>query len=196
MATVVVLHSVLGVRAGVLDAAARLRQAGHEVVVPDLFEGRTFDDYDVAMAYAENDVGHPRLMRNALAAVADVPDGMVVLGFSLGCVVAAHVATRRPVSGVVMVAGAIPASAFGDGRTWPSQMPVQVHNAEGDPFREHQMIDALESGVVAAGGSVAAYDYAGSGHLFTDRSRAEEFDPDATELLWRRVLEFVAAPPA
>ena len=58
MAHVVLVHSVLGIRPGILDAAERLRAAGHEVLVPDLFEGRVFDTYDPAMAYAEGEVGH------------------------------------------------------------------------------------------------------------------------------------------
>ena len=45
MASIALFHSVLGVRPGVLDAAARLRAAGHEVLVGDQYGGRVFDDY-------------------------------------------------------------------------------------------------------------------------------------------------------
>lgn len=34
------------------------------------------------------------------------------------------------------------------------------------------------------------FDYPGSGHLFTDASLPEEFDAEAAELLWTRVLAF------
>jgi len=43
MTTVVLFHSVLGVRRGELDAADRLRAGGHDVLVPDLYDGRVFD---------------------------------------------------------------------------------------------------------------------------------------------------------
>jgi dienelactone hydrolase len=45
MTTIALFPSVLGVRRGVLDAAERLRGDGHEVLVADLYDGRTFDDY-------------------------------------------------------------------------------------------------------------------------------------------------------
>lgn len=45
MASIALFHSVLGVRPGVQDAAARLRARGHEVLVVDQYDGRSFDDY-------------------------------------------------------------------------------------------------------------------------------------------------------
>jgi dienelactone hydrolase len=49
MAVVVMFHSVLGLRPGVLGAADRLRAAGHTVHTPDLFDGEVFDDIDEGM---------------------------------------------------------------------------------------------------------------------------------------------------
>jgi len=57
MTTVALFHSVLGVRQGVLDAADRLRLDGHDVLVVDLYDGRTFDDYTPAMSFAWEEVG-------------------------------------------------------------------------------------------------------------------------------------------
>ena len=141
MTTVALFPSVLGVRAGVLDAADRLRRDGHEVLVVDLYEGRTFDDYEPAMAFAEEELGHAELMRRAREGVADLPDGFVSAGFSLGCVMAVHIATQRTVSGVLMIAGALPASAFGTDARWPTGVPAQTHATLDDPWREQDMID-------------------------------------------------------
>jgi dienelactone hydrolase len=44
--TVVLFHSVYGLRPAVRAAAGRIRATGHEVVVPDLFDGRTTDDVE------------------------------------------------------------------------------------------------------------------------------------------------------
>ena len=44
MAEVVLFHSVLGLRPGVIAAAERLRAAGHTVHTPDLYDGEVFDD--------------------------------------------------------------------------------------------------------------------------------------------------------
>jgi dienelactone hydrolase len=193
MATVALFPSVLGVQGGIVDAVDRFRAAGHEVLTVDLLGGRTFDDYATASAFAEGEIGHPTLMERASAAVAGLPGDLVVVGFSLGCVAAVHVATTRPSSGVVMIAGAIPPSAFDDGRNWPRAVPAQTHSARHDPYREEEMIELLSREVAEAGGVLETFDYPGDGHLFMDPSRAEEFDAVSSDLLWSRVLTFVAA---
>lgn len=192
MTQIVVLPSVLGVRQGVLDAADRLRAAGHHVLVADFLAGRTFDEYEPALAHAEGELGHGVLMQRAMDAVAEAPDGFALLGFSLGTVMTAHVASLRPVSGVVMVAGAIPPSAFGDGRTWPAGVPGQTHSTIGDPWREQELVEATAAEAAGAGAFFDVFDYPGAGHLFTDASLPDEYDAEATELMWSRVLPFVA----
>jgi dienelactone hydrolase len=193
MTTVALFHSVLGVRQGVLDAAARLRQDGHEVLVADLYDGRTFDDYAPAMSFAWEEVGQEVLMGRALSAVADLPDGFLPAGFSLGCILAVHVATQRQVSGVLMVAGAIPVSAFGDDVRWPAGVPAQTHATLEDPWREQEELEQTVRDVEAGGGTIEVFDYPGAGHLFTDRSLPAEYDPVVTETFWSRALPFVRA---
>jgi dienelactone hydrolase len=190
MATVALFHPVLGIRAGTLDAAARLRDAGHEVLVVDLFEGRSFDDYAPAMEYVDNELGHQALLGRAVAAVADLPDDFVTLGFSLGCVPAVFLAGQRPLAGVVMIAGAIPLTAFES--EWPDGLAAQTHAMLEDPWREQDEIDETRACIAAGGGTLEVFDYPGSGHLFTDASLPDEYDADATELLWSRVLAFLA----
>ena len=193
MTTVALFHSVLGVRRGVLDAAERLRQDGHEVLVVDLYDGRTFDDYPPAMNCAWKEIGQKVLMERAIEAVADLPDGFVPAGFSLGCVLAVHVATQRPVSGVLMIAGAIPVSAFGHDVRWPVGLPAQTHSTLADPWREQEELDQTVNDVLAGGGTIEVFDYPGSGHLFTDPTLPAEYDPVATEIFWGRALPFVRA---
>ncbi|MCZ3387770.1 MAG: dienelactone hydrolase family protein [Actinomycetia bacterium] len=193
MTTVVLFHSVLGVRQGVLDAADRLRGDGHDVHIPDLFGGRTFDEYDPAMDSALKQTGFPTLLGKAVQSVAEVPDGFVVAGFSLGCAMAGYVATQRQVSGVLMIAGAIPVSGFGAGVTWPSGVPAQTHATLDDPWREQEEIDDAVREVEAGGGTIEVFDYPGSGHLFTDPTLPDEYDANTTELFWSRALPFVAA---
>lgn len=193
MTTVALFHSVLGVRQGVVDAAERLRQDGHDVLVPDLFDGRTFDDYPPAMTFAWEEVGPAVLMRRAVEAVAGLPDGFVSAGFSLGCVMAVRVATQRTVSGVLMIAGAVPVSALGDGSRWPAGVPAQTHSTVSDPWREQEELDQAVRDVEAGGGTIEVFDYPGSGHLFNDPTLPDEYDPIATETFWGRALPFVRA---
>ncbi|MBN9608853.1 MAG: dienelactone hydrolase [Actinobacteria bacterium 69-20] len=188
MTSIALFHSVLGVRRGVLDAAERLRVAGHDVRVVDQYDGRVFDDYREASAFAES-IGYPALMRRAAEGVQDLPDGFVVAGFSNGGGMAEYVATQRAVSGVLMLSGALALAMIGAER-WPAGVPGQIHYTVDDPFRNQPGIDAVLANAREAGADVETFDYPGRGHLFTDASLPDEFDAEATELLWQRVLAF------
>jgi dienelactone hydrolase len=189
MASIALFHSVLGVRPGVIDAADRLRTAGHDVLVVDQYDGRVFDDYEEAGAHVDR-VGFPALMQAAVDAVADLPDGMVVAGFSNGAGMAEYVATQRPCRGALLVAGALPLAVLGVG-TWPAGVPVQVHHTEGDPKHSAEWLDAFAADVRRAGGAVEVVTHPGTGHLFSDPSLPAEYDAAATEALWQRALPFV-----
>ena len=191
MTTIALFHSVLGVRRGVLDAADRLRAAGHQVRVVDQYDGRVFDDYAEAGAHVDQ-VGFPALMAAALDGVADLPDGFVAAGFSNGAGMAEYVAVQGRCAGALMVSGALPLAMLGAG-AWPRDVPVQLHAAETDPLRHQEWNDAFVADARASGSSVEVFDYPGGGHLFTDPSLPAEFDASATELLWERALTFCAA---
>jgi dienelactone hydrolase len=179
------------VRQGTRDAADEFRHAGHEVQIVDIFEGRTFDDYPPAMAFAWEELGQADLLRRALAGVSGLPDGFVATGFSLGCMIAAYVATQRSVSGVIMIAGAIPVSEMGE--QWPVGVPAQTHSMIGDPWREQAEIEQAVRDIEAAPSHIDVFDYPGSGHLFSDPTLPDEYDAEATRVLWGRVLPFVAS---
>ena len=191
MTTIVLFHSVLGLRQGELDAAARLRAAGHEVVLPDQFDGRVFDAYEPAMQWTRS-LGEDHLHDRALATVSELHDGFVVAGFSQGSGTATFVATRRRVSGVLQFSGLNPLEWFGDDAAWPAGVDSQSHQTVDDPFRDPVEEQAVAD-VAAAGGTLELFDYPGAGHLFTDPTLPDEYDAEATELLWTRVLPFVAA---
>jgi dienelactone hydrolase len=191
---IALFHSVLGVRPGVTDAAARLRAAGHQVLVADLYAGETFGDYGEAGLYVESIGGYSELMRRAEASVRALPDGFVAAGFASGAGVAEYVATRRRVGGVVMISGALPVELLGTG-SWPAGVPAQVHYTTGDPLRRQQQIDSVAGSVRAADARAELFDYPGAGHQFTEASLADEYQPAETALLWERVLAFAPLQP-
>ncbi|CAM3839742.1 dienelactone hydrolase family protein [Tsukamurella ocularis] len=191
MSTVALFHSVLGVREGVRLAAERLRAAGHTVHVIDQYDGRVFDSYDEASAYAEG-VGYPALMSSALAAVEDLPDDLVVMGFSNGGGMATYVAGNRPVSRAVLCSGALPLEMIGQDH-WPRGVPAQLHYTLHDPFRRPGSVESVLRSVAEAGAVGEFLQYPGAGHLFTDPSLPEEFDGAAAEVFWDAVLRFVGA---
>jgi dienelactone hydrolase len=53
------------------------------------------------------------------------------------------------------------------------------------------MIDFVGQ-VQVAGADVEVYDYPAGGHLFTDPSKADEYDEAGAELFFQRALEFCA----
>ncbi|KQX66093.1 dienelactone hydrolase family protein [Angustibacter sp. Root456] len=190
MTQIVLFPSVLGLRPGIHDAAQRLRADGHDVLVVDLLDGQVFDDYEQAIASwrASSD----EIDRRTLEAVADLPEGFVAAGFSAGGGQAVLAATKRPVSGVLLLSGVFVPSWLGDDVTWPHGVPAQVHTMLDDPFRDDaEAFGAQRREVEQAGGTVEIFDYPGSGHLFADPSLPGEYDVAAAELMWSRVLGFL-----
>lgn len=188
MMEIALFHSVLGVRPGITDAAERLTAAGHNVTVIDQYNGQVFDDYETASAFAEG-IGYPTLMEAADSAVSDLADGFIAIGFSNGGGMAEYVATKRKLSGVVMLSGALGLDQLGV-EAWPHGVPAQIHYSVDDPFRNQKWIESVVDAVRRSGSSVEMFDYSGNGHLFTDSSLADEYDSDNAQLLWERVLDF------
>jgi dienelactone hydrolase len=62
MTEVLLYHHVQGLTDGVLSFADELRQAGHTVHTPDLFDGRSFDTIEDGMTFAR-EAGFGRLAR-------------------------------------------------------------------------------------------------------------------------------------
>lgn len=190
MTTIALIHSVLGIRAGVTDLAAALEGAGHTVRIVDQYGGRVFDDYDSAIAFSQ-ELGMQALAESALAGVADLPDGFVVAGFSNGGVAAEVIALQRAVSKAVLLHAAIPVRFLEMGE-WPRGVPVQIHYSVDDPWRDEGGPEGLFADVAAANGDVEFYQYPGSGHLFSDPTLPDEFDAASAASMTERVLRFVA----
>jgi dienelactone hydrolase len=194
MAEVVLFHSVLGLRSGVITAADRLRAARHTVHAPDLFDGEVFDDLDDGIR-KEEELGYQEIARRAKEAITGLPEGLVFGGFSMGIAHAEVLAASTPGTlGVVLMHGAVPVEAlreyFGIER-WPEGVPVQVHYAEGDRWVEVEE-EVAPLGVAAreAGAAFEEYAYPGSGHLFADPD-LPEYDCTSSEKMWERVLAFL-----
>ncbi len=197
---IVLFHSVLGVRRGVTDAADRLRAAGHTVHIPNLYaEGVVFDDYEEASAHVESIGSYAELLKRTREAVADLPKEVVYAGFSNGGASAEYLAATRPGAKAAMLfSAALPLEMLleidGDpSQPWPANVPVQLHYTVDDPFRDEPgMLDKFRQTVEASGSTFEFYEYPGDGHLFTDATLPQEYDAEAAEQLWMRVLSFLS----
>jgi dienelactone hydrolase len=185
MTEVVLFHHAQGLTPGVVDFADQLRQAGHTVHTPDLFDGRTFDTLDEGMGHVR-ELGFDAVLQRGVQAVEDLPPELVYIGFSLGVVPAQQLAQTRPgARGAVLCYACIPVSEFGS--TWPDGVPVQVHGMDHDPiFIGEGDVDAARA-LVESTSDAELFLYPGDQHYFADSS-LPSYDPDATALLVQRTL--------
>ena len=186
MTDVVLYHHIQGLTEGVRSFADELRQAGHTVRTPDLFDGRTFATIEEGMAFAR-EAGFGALADRGVAAAEGGP--AVYAGFSFGVSVAQQLAQTRPgARGAVLMYSCLPASEFGD--AWPEGVPVQVHGKDADPFFAEDLEAARA--LVDSTDRAELFLYPGEQHLFADSS-LPEYDSAAAALLTERVLAFVDA---
>ncbi len=187
MAEVLLFHHAQGQTEGFHSFADELRQAGHTVHTPDLFDGRTFASIDEGMAHV-GELGFGEIMDRGERAANELPEELVYAGFSLGVVPAQKLAQTRPgAKGALLFYSCVPVSEFG---SWPEGVPVQVHGMDADPFFvDEGDIDAARE-LVESAEDAELHLYPGNQHYFADSS-LPSYDKDATALLTRRVLDFL-----
>lgn len=183
MAEVVLFHHALGLTDRVRAFAGDLRDGGHTVHTPDLFEGRTFVTIEDGMAYSEERGGPMAAVERARAAVEQLPSEVVYVGFSLGVLPAQSLAQTRPgARGAVLCYSALPLGRWGDNwpETWPEGVRLELHILEGDEDVEvaRQLAGAVDGADL--------FIYPGTDNYFA------EHDDDAAGLLRQRVLDFLA----
>lgn len=188
MAEILLYHHIQGLTDGIQAFAEDLRQAGHTVHTPDLFEGRTFGSLEEGMEFAR-ETGFETLRARGAAAAEDLGPELVYAGFSFGVTIAQKLAQTRPgARGALLMHSCIPVSEFGE--SWPDGVPVQMHGKEGDEFFEEDLPAARELATSAP--TAELFVYPGDQHLFTDAS-LDAFDAEASKLLMDRVRTFLAS---
>ena len=191
MAEVLLFHHAQGLTPGIHAFADELRAAGHTVHTPDLFDGRTFGSIDEGMAHIKS-IGFDEARARGVRMADDYPNELVYAGMSFGEAIAQELAQTRPgARGALLFYSCIPISgewAFGP---WPEGVPVQIHGMDADPiFVGEGDIDAARE-IVETVPNAELFLYPGDQHYFADSS-LPSYDPDATALLTRRVLDFLA----
>ena len=191
MAEVLLFHHAQGLTPGVVAFAEELRAAGHIVHTPDLFGGRTFESIPEGMAFI-NETGFDELRAQGVRLADDLPQALVYAGFSFGVTIAQQLAQTRPgARGALLFYACIPITgeyAFGP---WPDSVPVLIHGADADPyFMDEGDVDAARE-IAETVADAELFLYPGDQHYFADSS-LPSYDAEATALLTKRVLEFLA----
>jgi dienelactone hydrolase len=186
MPDVLLFHHALGVTPGIEALADELRAAGSRVIVPDLYDGQTFDSIAEGVAHADQ-IGFDAIFERGASRAEGLGDRLVVVGFSLGVLPAQRLAQTRPgVVGAVLCHSAVPITTFSD--AWPAGVAVQLHFVEDDPWAKEDLDAARE---VAAASNGSLYLYQGTGHLVADSSHPD-YDEVTARLIMQRSLDFIA----
>ncbi len=187
MVDVVLFHSVLGLRPGVLALARRLTAAGHSTQAPDLFGGRAADDVEAGFGILR-DIGRDVVTARARAALGGVPETAVLAGISMGGGVAGELWAERPrAAGVLFISGPGPVPE-------PRPLaPAALHMARPDPFDDEDFVADWRAGA----GTMEVHRYDGVGHNFLDAG-GPDWDAAAAALCEARLIGFLDAlnPPA
>ncbi len=182
MAEVVVFHHALGLTDYVDRFASTIRDAGHTVHTPDLYDGRTFAEIEEGLAYSQELGGPEGIVDRARALVESLPGEVVYVGFSLGVLPAQSLAQTRPgARGAVLCYSAVEPGRWGGNwpAAWPEGVPLQLHILEGDEDVE------IARGLAATVPGAELFVYPGTEHYFA------EHDQRAAALLRERVLAFL-----
>jgi dienelactone hydrolase len=186
MTTLLLFHHAQGQTTGFLAFAYEMREAGHTVHAPDLYDGNTFRDLNEGVAYAKQ-VGFSEIIRRGSDAATELPVDIVYAGFSLGVLPAQSLAQTRPgARGAILYSASMPTSEFES--PWPDGVPLQIHMMDADPWAEEDrpvaeaLVEEVEDGEL--------FLYPGSGHLFADASLGD-YDEQAAGLLKERTIAFL-----
>jgi dienelactone hydrolase len=183
---IVLFHHAQGLRRDVLDWADALREAGHEVDTPDLFEGVTFEQLEDGIAHRD-ELGIPTLIGRAAEFLEGLPDELAYAGFSMGASSAHYFAVTRPgARAALLMHGTAPPATLGE-RGWPSEVPAQLHCAAEDPYVDTARIEAAEQAVREAEAPLEVFTYPLRGHLFADPD-GPDYDRDSAQLMLEREL--------
>lgn len=186
-APIILFHSVHGLTPDVHAAAERLRAAGHEVLTPDLFDGRTAATVEEGRDLRDQ-IGRDELLKRAVTAAAPLAErGVVYAGFSLGGSVAQTLALAdAKARGLLLLHGTsdIAEDAAVD------ELPVQLHVADPDPFEPHDWLTAWYLRMQRAGADVEVHHYPGAGHLYT-HTQFDDYDEESATRTWHTALAFL-----
>jgi carboxymethylenebutenolidase len=190
---VLVLHAWWGLNPTIKTFCQRLADADFTVFAPDLYGGKVADTIDGAKALAgELNSSAARVDVAKAATFLDeraghAPEGIAVIGFSLGAYFALDLSiTRQDLARTVVVFYGTGPIDFGTSRA-----DYLGHFAENDDFEPQSEVDKLENALRQAGRSVTFHRYPGTGHWFFEPDRIDAYNPEAAQLAWNRTLEFL-----
>lgn len=187
MATVIFFHSVYGLRSLEHEAVERVQAAGHKAFAPDLYDGLIARSIEEGFEF-KDEIGWETICERAEWALAGLPASTVLAGFSMGAgVISSLWPKREKTAGILFLHGI--ASIAENAR---KGLPLQLHLADPDPFEPEEDVATWRQGVTKSGVAAEIFRYPGGGHLYTDAS-LPDYNAQAADLTWKRVIDFLGA---
>lgn len=189
---VIVLHAWWGLNSIFKDLCDRLGSEGFAAFAPDVNSGRiakTIDEAKQIMSESD-DQRKFEIVTAALDFLRNQPgvkkEPFSIIGFSMGGSWALVLAGERPQDVRKIV------TFYGAGETDYNKIKMDVlgHFAENDEWEEEKYINAMHDGMKAAGWNANFNVYPNTSHWFFENDRPE-YDPQASDLAWKRTLEFL-----
>ncbi len=198
---ILLLHAWWGLNETMRDLADRLAADSFTVLAPDLFDGtvlRTVEEADKHVGEVEANADRLFARVNAgldhlLADTSVVGHRAAVIGFSFGAYYGTRLAEERPEAAVLVTYyGGMGTELPGDPDkgTHPAFLG---HFAADDPYEDHTAeVPGFSKRLAAEEGGSAAHLYEGTHHWFAEADRPE-YNEAASELAYRRTVEFIHA---
>jgi carboxymethylenebutenolidase len=197
---VLVIQEWWGLDSGIKEMTDRLGAAGFVALAPDLYHGELagHDEMDKAGQLMQS-MPPDRAARDMNVAIEYLAgldsvtgDGIGVVGFCMGGMLAFLIAAARPDKVVAIV----PFYGFPQGDMEPdwSKMTATVrgHMAENDDFFSPGAAKALESKLQGMGKDVTLTVHPGTGHAFMAPHNAlGTLNQELADVIWPQVLEFL-----
>lgn len=190
---VLVLHAWWGLNDFFKSFANKLASQGFLTLAPDLHDGALATTVDGAKEL-QSKIDDARIKKIVLGATDYLRSDpsisgrkIGVVGFSMGAAWSLLLSTLKPetVGAVVVFYGSYPIDFS------KSQASYLGHFAPDDEWEPLADVLATEEKIREAGKEAAFHYYPGTKHWFVEENRPVEYNRDASDLAWKRTLEFL-----
>ncbi len=188
---VVVIQEWWGLNPHMCSIADRLKVAGYNALVPDLYHGRVARNVDEArhmMDGLDFTGATDQDIRGAVKHLQNLGGKIAVMGFCMGGALTLVSAVRIPeMAAGICFYGMPPKSVADPARI---RIPFQGHFANQDDWCTPAAVDGLESEMQASGNPPEIHRYEAC-HAFFNQTRPEVYDAKCADLAWKRTLTFL-----